>query len=167
VTGVQTCALPIYALQEGTIQGFEAEVEYEPIDQLRFTGSVGYTSWDAPNITRQTQVPEWTASAGVEYEFAANALGGTITPRLDWFYVGDVAYNANLPQYDQEAYSLVNSRITFYDEDRDFDISIGATNLFDQFYYRQKIIFQAFGLPTNLGQPAPPREWYVTVRKRF
>jgi len=97
-----------YALQEGTIQGFEAEVEYEPIDQLRFTGSVGYTSWDAPNITRQTQVPEWTASAGVEYEFAANALGGTITPRLDWFYVGDVAYNANLPQYDQEAYSLVN-----------------------------------------------------------
>jgi iron complex outermembrane receptor protein len=47
-------------------------------------------------------------------------------------------------------------------------VAVGVTNLFDSHYYRQKIIFiQGLGAPANIGQPAPPREWYLSVSKTF
>jgi iron complex outermembrane receptor protein len=49
----------------------------------------------------------------------------------------------------------------------DFDVALGVTNMFDKQYYRQKTIFTVIGAPVNIGQPAPPREWYLTVKKRF
>lgn len=164
--GVACVARSYYYSVAGKVKGVEAEIEAEPIDNLRFTGSMGYVEWDAEDIQRVVRVPDWTASAGVSYEFL-DVLGGSVTPRLDWYYTGRTAYDANLPDFDQKAYSLVNARLTYYNEENDFDVSIGATNLFDKFYFRNKIAFQSFGLPTNLGQPGAPREWYVTVRKRF
>ncbi|WP_375201500.1 TonB-dependent receptor [Hyphococcus sp.] len=164
--GVNCVARSYYYSVAGKVKGIEAEVEAEPIDNLYFTGSMGYVKWKADDITRVVRVPDWTASAGVSYEFL-DVFGGSITPRLDWYFTGRTAYNANLPEFDQEAYSLVNARLTYHNEEHDYDVSIGATNLFDKFYYRNKIAFQAFGLPTNLGQPAAPREWYVSVKKRF
>ncbi|MFC2951553.1 TonB-dependent receptor [Marinicaulis aureus] len=164
--GVNCVARSYYYSVAGKVKGIEAEIEAEPVDNLHITGSMGYVKWKADDITRVVRVPDWTASAGVSYEFL-DVLGGSITPRLDWYFTGRTAYNANLPEFDQEAYSLVNTRITYHNEEHDYDVSIGATNLFEKFYYRNKIAFQAFGLPTNLGQPAAPREWYVTVKKRF
>ncbi|MXO67091.1 TonB-dependent receptor [Altericroceibacterium endophyticum] len=156
-----------YALADGTIRGFEGEIEAEPIDGLRINGSVGYNTFKAPDLDRRTSVPDWTASGGIQYDIRTDMLHGTITPRLDWFYTGKIAYNSALPEYDGPAYSVFNGRITYANEDHDFEVALGATNLFNKFYYRQKIIFQAFGLPTNLGQPAPPREWYLSFKKRF
>lgn len=164
--GVNCVARSYYYSVAGKVKGIEAEIEAEPVDNLHITGSMGYVKWKADDITRVVRVPDWTASAGVSYEFL-DVLGGSITPRLDWYYTGRTAFNANLPEFDQEAYSLVNTRITYHNEEHDFDVSVGATNLFDKFYFRNKIAFQAFGLPTNLGQPAAPREWYVSVKKRF
>ena len=51
---------------------------------------------------------------------------------------------------------------------RDLQVALGVTNLFDEQYYRQKTVFiQGLGAGANVGQPAPPREWYLTVSKRF
>lgn len=151
----------------GQIRGFEAELEARPIDGLMINGSVGYTKWKTDEGTRQTQIPEWTASGGIQYEIPVPFLAGTFTPRLDWFYNGSIAYSAERPEFDQGPRSTFNGRITYANEEHDFEVAVGATNLFNKFYYRQKTIFREFGLPTNLGQPAPPREWYLSFKKRF
>jgi iron complex outermembrane receptor protein len=156
-----------YALAEGRIRGFEGEAELEPIDGLLINGSVGYNQFKAPDLDRRTSVPDWTASGGIQYAVEDERLHGSITPRLDWFYTGTIAYNAQRPEYDEPAYSVFNGRVTYANYDYDLEIALGATNLFNKFYYRQKTIFRALGLPTNLGQPASPREWYVSLKKRF
>src|SRR5690606_16363379 len=117
-----------------------AEIQAEPVDGLLIDGSVGYVKWDGENTI--TSIPDWTASGGIQYEILADGLHGSITPRLDWFYVGKVYYS-NLPEYMEStaepAYSTFNGRITYHNVDHDFDVAVGATNLFNKFYYRQKI----------------------------
>ncbi len=83
------------------------------------------------------------------------------------FYNGTIAYSSQNPTYDQGGRSIFNARISYRNTKLDFDVAVGATNLFNKFYYYQKTIFRELGLPTNLGQPAAPREWYLTIKKRF
>ena len=151
----------------GRIKGFEGELEAEPVDNLTINGSVGLTKWSSTGTTRQTVIPEWTASGGIQYELDAPVLHGSVTPRLDWFYAGRIAYSSQNPAYDQPARSVFNARLTYENHDYDFELSVGATNLFNKFYYAQKTIFRELGLPTNLGQPAAPRELYLALKKRF
>jgi iron complex outermembrane receptor protein len=156
-----------YGIADGEIKGFEGELEAEPIDDLVIVGSVGLTSFKSASVTRQTVIPKWTASGGVSYTVHDEALGGSITPRLDWYYAGKIAYNGNLPQYDEPARSVFNARVTYFNEDYDLELSLGATNLFNKFYYLNKFLRVANGDGQNLGQPAAPREWYLSVKKRF
>jgi iron complex outermembrane receptor protein len=151
----------------GRINGFESEIEAQPLDRLLVTGSVGYTKWDSDEGTRQTLIPEWTASGGIQYEIPTPFIDGSLTPRLDWFYNGTIAYSSQDPTWDQGGRSVFNARIGYRNDSYDFDVAVGATNVFNKFYYYQKTIFRELGLPTNLGQPAAPREWYLTVKKRF
>lgn len=156
-----------YGIADGTIKGFEAELEAEPIDNLSISGSVGLTSSKSASVTRQTIFPKWTASGGISYKVVTDQLGGSITPRLDWYYSGTIAYNGNLPQYDQPARSVFNGRITYTNVEHDFDVALGATNLFNKFYYQNKFLRIPTASAQNLGQPAAPREWYLSVKKRF
>ena len=151
----------------GRINGFESELEAEPIERLLLTASIGYTKWDSDEGTRQTLIPKTTASGGIQYEIPVEFLGGSVTPRLDWFYNGTIAYSSQDTTYDQGGRSIFNARINYRNTKLDFDVAVGATNVFDKFYYYQKTIFRELGLPTNLGQPAAPREWYLTIKKRF
>jgi iron complex outermembrane receptor protein len=151
----------------GRIQGFESEIEAVPVEHLSISGSVGYTKWDSEQGSRQTAIPEWTASGGIQFEIVAPFVAGSITPRLDWFYNGTIAYSSQDPTFDQGGRSIFNGRIGYHNSTHDLDVALGATNLFNKFYYYQKTIFRELGLPTNLGQPAAPREWYLTVKKRF
>ncbi len=41
------------------------------------------------------------------------------------------------------------------------------TNLFNKFYWENFFVLQAFGYPQANAQPAPPREWFLSVTKRF
>ncbi|MEI9852736.1 MAG: TonB-dependent receptor [Sphingomonas sp.] len=156
-----------YPIADGKVKGFEAEVEFEPIDNLNISGSVGLTSFKSAGVTRQTVFPKWTASGGIEYRIIADALGGSITPRLDWYYSGMIAYNGNLPEYDEPARSLVNARLTYKNDEHGFEISLGATNLFNKFYYLNKFLRIVNGDAENLGQPNAPREWYLGFKKKF
>ena len=90
-----------------------------------------------------------------------------ITPRLDWFYTGSQVYSPDRVEYNQDGYSLVNARLTYANLEHDFTIAAGVTNLFKQFYWRNYFIYQAIGYPQINGQPGAPREWYLTLSKRF
>jgi iron complex outermembrane receptor protein len=42
-----------------------------------------------------------------------------------------------------------------------------VTNLFDKFYYLNFFDYQLFGWPQTEAQPAQPRQWYLTLSKKF
>ncbi len=161
-----------YVNTPGEIWGVEVEVQAEPVDGLRLDAAGGYSKFTSPDLEvaanpRPVRVPDWTASAGIQYDFDAAALGGTISPRLDWFYQGSMVYENNNTRYNQPSFSTFNARINYYNEEYDADIALGATNLFDEFHYENLFVLEAFGYPQTAGQPNAPREWYLSVTKRF
>jgi len=149
------------------VRGVELEATAEPIDRLVFNGSLGYTDRGA-TTGRPIGFPDWTASGGVQYMFDVPQIDGSITPRLDWFYNSRIAYSTDYTHLDDPPRSTFNARITYKNDALQMDIAAGVTNLTDKEYYRQKTVFiQGLGAPANIGQPAPPREWYLSVAKRF
>ena len=158
----------------GKVRGSELEFNARPLDPLAINGSVGYSKFSSPDLDAPTRVnrrllgiPFWTASAGVQYAFQAPSLNGSITPRLDWFYQGNIAYSAITTAYNQPSYSVFNARVTYTNDDGDISVAAGATNLFDKFYYRNFFALAELGFPNVQAQPAPPREWFLSVKKRF
>jgi iron complex outermembrane receptor protein len=149
------------------IKGFEAEATITPIDNLVANFSLGYT--DRGSATgRPVGFPDWTVSGGVQYTIEADALGGSITPRIDGFWISTVAWSTNFPELDDPARAYFNGRITYRNTDHDIEVALGATNVLGKKYFQQKTIFsQGFGAGQNIGQPAAPREWYLSVAKRF
>jgi len=159
----------------GEVKGFEVELDFQPVDGLSMSGSVGYHKFSAPDLEarpdtankRPQGIPEWNANAGIQYRFDAPHLQGSVTPRLDWFYTGSQVYDSLRTEFNQAGYSLVNARLSYQNEEHDFTLALGVKNLFDKFYWRNMFIYQSLGRPQINGQPGTPREWYLTVSKRF
>jgi len=149
------------------VRGLELEATAEPIDNLVLNGSVGYT--DRGSATgRPVGFPDWTASGGIQYVADVPQLNGSLTPRFDWFYVSSIAYSTDYTHLDDPPRSTFNGRLTYKNDDWAMDIAAGVTNLTNERYYRQRTVFiQGLGASANIGQPAPPREWYLSVAKRF
>ncbi len=146
------------------IQGFELEVTAEPVDNLVANFSVGYT--DRGGTTgRPLGFPDWTLSGGIQYGVEVPSLSVKITPRLDWFWYGTIAYSTNYPKYDDPPRSTFNGRISIDHEDG-YSVALGVTNLTNKKYFIQRTIFsQSAGM--DIGQPGEPRSWYLSVSKRF
>ncbi len=172
--GFQCIGRTYFVNTPGTVKGFEGEAELRPTDRLSITGEVGYSNFDSPDLhatgrvnQRLTGIPDWNASAGIQYVFDMPMMKGTVTPRLDWLYQGSIVYSAVSTTYNQPGYSVFNARMTYYNPDYDASISVGATNLFNTLYYRNFFIYQELGYPNVNAQPGPPREVFVTIRKNF
>jgi iron complex outermembrane receptor protein len=71
-------------------------------------------------------------------------------------------YNSLMP-----GKALFNGRLTYANTDYDFSVARGVTNLFNKFYYIYVFDYQFLGYPQSDAQPAAPREWSLTVSKRF
>jgi iron complex outermembrane receptor protein len=171
-----TCIARSYFLNgPGKSKGIEAELEARPIEHLSISGSLGYTKFTSADLRalpatsnhRLVGIPYWTANAGVQYDIPVSFLGGTITPRLDWFYTGSIAYSTTRVDQNEPGYSIFNGRINYHNQEHDVDLAFGATNLFNKFFWRNKFIYHELGYATLNGQPAPPREWYLSLRKKF
>jgi len=61
-----------------------------------------------------------------------------------------------------DSYTLVNARLTYRSPDSDWSVALEATNLFDKFYYLNKLATFYVN-----GQPGRPREVALTVRRNF
>lgn len=170
--GVTCTSKTLYINTPGKVKGVEAELDWRPVEGLQINASGGWSEFKAPELAnavnkRPVYVPEWTGSAGVQYEVPVPGLGGSITPRMDWYYQGEIAYNANSAAAFTEAYSVFNGRITYMNDDGDFQVALGATNLFNNRYFHNVFDLVPFGQPTTEGQPAAPREFYIQVKKTF
>ncbi len=163
-----------YTNTPGEVKGIEAEFEARPIDKLSINGAIGYARFESPDLRaagrandRLAGIPEWNSNAGIQYELNVPLLAGTITPRIDWFYTGSIAFSGTRNDLTQGGYSVFNGRVTYLNEGHEFSVALSATNLFDKFYYYNYFDYQSLGFPNINAQPTRPREWALTLSKRF
>jgi iron complex outermembrane receptor protein len=157
--------------------GVEADFLARPIDGFSIDGSISYLNFKYTKLAPGTTIsldepfagsPKWKWTLGAQYEWDVPGFG-SITPRVDATYQDKIysgfTYN-NVPQF-IDAYTLVNARLTWQNEDKDLSISLEGTNLFDKYYYVTLFDLRAAGAGLDKAQPGRPREWAVTVKKTF
>ena len=107
-----------------------------------------------------------SGASATQYEFGLGDLG-TITPRVDVSYQGDLYTNGfNAPTNLIEPYTLANARLTWRNGDGEWEASFEVTNLTDKYYFLTR--FDQYTL-TGItdGQPGRPREYALTVKRSF
>lgn len=160
---------------KATIQGFELEAQFIPLDSWFIEAGVGYLDAEYDEIdfattfvnkgNRLDRISDWTLSMATFYEISLGG-SGTITPRLEWSYRSEFDNDAfNTPQIFQESYNLVNANIAWRNSDENLSVIAGITNLTDENYLITGIIGDAFQSYEGLYDRG--REWYLTARIGF
>ncbi len=164
---------------DGKIKGVELEMQANPIDGLSLDGSVSYLTgnWstidprvgNAYLLSDPIVTPKWKWSIGAQYR-ADLGKAGSITPRFDASYTGRnnagrLVGGGPIDYY--PAYTLANARITWRNQSEDLSISAEVQNLFDKYYtpFRFAAVYAFTG--TIYSQVGKPREWAITVQKKF
>ncbi|MBB5986808.1 TonB-dependent receptor [Sphingobium lignivorans] len=184
------CALPVNA-GDADIKGIEVEATIRPVDGLLIDGAVSYLDFEYTRFGTYTvgtttvavggptnlngpqfgdyapYTPKWKWSTGAQYEIDLGTAG-SLTPRIDASFQSKIyTVSANRSSNRIDAYTVANARLTWRNDDEDLDVSLEVTNLFDEYYlltiYDQTVGGQGY----SSGQPGRPREWAVTVRKKF
>lgn len=163
----------------GKIKGVELEVQANPVEGLALDGSVSYIDGKWSNIdprvgnavllTDPMATPKWKWSAGIQYK-ADLGSAGSITPRFDISYFGrnnNGRIAGGAPIEYAKAYTLGNARLSWRNADEDLTISVEVQNVFNKYYtpFRFAAV-QAF-TGTIYSQVGRPREWALTVQKKF
>jgi iron complex outermembrane recepter protein len=174
------------------IWGLEGELQAEPIENLRIDGSFGYLNYwlesnggntllfTGNNCGGETcyspRTPKYTGALGVQYSMTV-AGGGRLTPRLDATYQSTIYFAANngclgsptvgCGQTDnQNGYALLNGRLSYETANKKWQASLWGRNLADKEYFYGKLSLITF-FGREQGNPAPPREYGVTVQRKF
>jgi iron complex outermembrane recepter protein len=190
--GPGPCALPQNA-GNSTQKGLEFEAFLNPVDGLMIDASASYIKYKFKCVNPQVvglplgpcssdatvkalladPAQGWQWNLGIQYE-ADLGGSGSLTPRFDLNrqnrLPGNVLRSAVGTPADifgqVPGYTIANGRLTWKNAEKDLDISLEVTNLFDKYYFRSK--FDLSGLAGSiLGTPGQPREWAVSVKKKF
>lgn len=156
-----------------SIQGFEIEAQYFPIDGLRFDLGAGYTDakydeLDAgvSGITLSSKLPgtsEWTSNAAVSYEI--DMANGSLTPRVDMAYRSKFFFDAN-NAVSEDGYTVWNASLTYSPKSNSFEVSAFVKNLADELFYTHgESIFDPAGFTSVV--PTRGRELGVRLTKDF
>jgi iron complex outermembrane receptor protein len=175
------CGLPAN-VGKADIKGFEVESTLRPFEGAIIDGSVSYTDFQYKSIDPQAggptnpagvqdymkppYTPKWKWSMGAQYAFQIGRLG-SITPRVDASYQSKIwgaAVNSDRTLI--KGYTLANARLTYQNKKQDFEVSLEVSNFTNKYYY-----LTAFEISTAAGvanaQPGRPREWALSVKKKF
>ena len=184
------CALPVNA-GDADIKGLEVEVTLRPTEGMTIDGALSYMDFEYKKFGSYTAgtttvsvggptnlsgpqfgdyapyTPEWKWSIGAQYRIDLGTAG-SLTPRVDGSYQSKVyTVAANRATNRIDAYGVANARLTWRNADEDLDVSLEVTNLFDEYYlltiYDQTVGSQGY----SNAQPGRPREWAVSVKKKF
>jgi len=158
---------------DARVKGFELEGTLRPVDGLTIDGALSLTDFEFTSINYPTTsiivgasrpgIGEWKWSVGAQYVAQLGDAVGTLTPRVDVSYVPGYCGNFNCdPNVNVDSYTLTNARLTYRSADEDWSVALEATNLFDKFYYLNKLATFYVN-----GTPGRPREVAVTVRRNF
>ena len=163
-------------------KGVEVETTIRPVAGLSIDGSVSYLDFKYTSLSSavtttllsdpRVGTPKWKWNVGVQYEIPAGGLG-SFTPRIDAAYQAKLysgfAYPVNgvrtltsIP-----AYTVMNARLTWQSPNKDLSAALEVTNLTDKYYFLTLFDLRAAGAGLDKAQPGRPREWALTVRKKF
>jgi iron complex outermembrane receptor protein len=177
---VNTIPSTLYVNSPGKIYGGEVELSFRPIEPLMLTATGGQTRFTSSGantgITANGEpayVPKWNAAVSGQYTITLPD-GSTLTPRYDVYLQTQICTGAAVPAIGYTGlsscsggYVLHNARMQYTTKDHTWSAAVGVQNFTNKFYYLNKFDLTAFGEPTVEGQPGPPREWYLTVRRNF
>jgi iron complex outermembrane receptor protein len=172
-----------YMQAPGEVKGFETEISLFPVRDLMVNVAAGYNEFKGdqtdktrPNYRDPSAVlqPKWNLNAGAQYGFTLGN-GGRITPRVDWSFQ---SYRTNgtvsQPQRDPDdingGYGVVNARLGYEPAEGDWQFALSVQNALDKFYWQQlgtRTLRTGAPSTGRVGTPARPREWAVTVSKKF
>jgi len=176
-TQVAPCAAILNA-GDANIKGAELEIESHPVAALSIDASVSLLNFDYTSLSTYAlkagitsgmstpYAPHWKASAGVQYSISLGNWG-TLTPRLDGSYQDALYTGAENAIYNRiPAYTLLNARLTWADLGNHWQAALSATNLTDKLYYTG--MFDNRGSSQTVqGDPGPPMQWAVTIKRTF
>jgi iron complex outermembrane receptor protein len=172
------CSMPAN-VGSADIKGIEAEANIRPTDGLTLDASLSYLDFQYKSIDplaggpagvqlnmKSPYTPEWKWSVGAQYEIPLSGIG-SITPRIDASYQSHVwGTSVNSIRTLIPSYTVANGRLTYRNVGNDFELSLEVTNIFDKYYY-----LTSYEISTAAGiahaQPARPREWAITAKKKF
>jgi iron complex outermembrane receptor protein len=184
-----------YANGPAKIKGVELEMAWRPVEALNITGQIGKLYWESDDIDNcdfnfdgvpdpgttcindlPPQVPDMNWSIGLSYGFALGEAG-SLTPRVDVYGQTEICFGPAVPtstvatdirsQLCDDGYELVNASLIWASADNGWSATLGVTNATDEDYNYNSFPLTLFGQPTAEKQPAPPREWFVTIEKQF
>ena len=164
---LEVTANPVGALQvNATVAWFDFESGVDP------TNPDGTTNFGYVNPAFDVQA-ELSGSLGAQYTF--NLFGGTLTPRVDWFYQGSRSNGAQyLEQRDDNhvgGYGIVNARLSFVTADNKWNVALVADNALDRFYWYAlgPAVDSVTGGPVDnrTGSPARGAEYALTLTRNF
>nr|WP_255682198.1 TonB-dependent receptor [Luteimonas sp. BDR2-5] len=174
--GFPASAMPVNA-GEAEVKGAELEFTVYPVEGLSIDGSLAWLDFDYTSLSeialasrmRYGMVAPYTskykASVGLQYEFAFDT--GALVPRLDTNYQSSFYTNATNTLTGQvKTATVYNARLSWRPWDADWEVAAGVTNLFNKYYYLNKIdVVSASNIAT--ASPARPREWFVNFKYSF
>ncbi len=194
--GPGPCALPQNA-GDATVKGLELELMANPVEGLQLDAAISIIDWewdcvnpavvglasgpcssDPAVVGRLSSPPrgliETKWNLGLQYRFDLGERG-SLTPRIDVNYQdelagGDLQPAANSPSAlfgRVPDYTLANARLGWQNAEGDLDIALEITNLADEYYFLSKFDLTGAGAGAIAGAPGRPREWAVTVKKKF
>ncbi|MBK7115398.1 MAG: TonB-dependent receptor [Proteobacteria bacterium] len=181
--GLQTCTgsvLPapcgrIANAGDARIRGFEFESSYRPVQDFSIDASYSYTDFKYKRLNNVGGIqlafvapfmPAHKASIGAQYEFAL-ANGSSVIPRVDGSFQSELYTNGNNQVTNRiGGYTLFNARVTWRNADGDLEAALEGTNLGDKYYFMSRAD-QYTGAGHTDGAPGRPREFALTIKKRF
>ncbi|MEQ8516508.1 MAG: TonB-dependent receptor, partial [Chromatocurvus sp.] len=168
----QLSVLKLSNVDEAEIQGWEADILWQPTDGLLLQANVGYLdselgSFDAPgggslpSGNALPNAPEWSYNLFARYEWQPSALG-TLAAQLEYSFTDEAFREAvNIPFLATEDYGLWSGRLAFRSANDRWEVSLWGRNLTDEAYR-----MHAFdnGIGNGGSTYGPPRTWGATVR---
>jgi len=157
------------------IQGFEVELFAEPVPGLNIDASLSHVDFDYYELNNVPTIgmdmvapfsPDWKWSVGAQYEIDL-AGSGSVIPRVDVNHQSELFTDpVNGPANRIDSRTLANARLSYLSEDRTWEIAAEVTNLFDKYYYENRIDNVLFN-GQIYGYPGAPRRWAVTAKYNF
>lgn len=181
--GLQTCTGSVLLAPCGRIanagdaemKGVELEAVIRPVAGLTMDASYSYMDFEYKRLNNVGGIqlsfiapfmPKTKASLGTQYEFGL-ANGSAIMVRGDASFQSQLYTNGNnLVSNRIGGYTMYNARLVWKNADGDLEAALEGTNLGDKYYYVSRAD-QYTGAGHTDAQPGRPREWALTIKKRF
>lgn len=161
---------------DAEVKGLELELQAQPVPALQLSAGLGYTDFkytrladgvtDITLATRQPFVPKWTGNGSIAYTIAVGG-NSSITLRGDLTYKSRTYLDpTNVATLMQDGFALINTRISYLNDDLGLEIATFVTNLTDKRYIGGGVSAESSFGHTE-GYYGRPREWGISVRKSF